>query len=134
MTTTTPNEPARIHIRVTGRVQGVGFRAFVMQAGTLFGLTGWVRNVGYDQVETVAEGRREVLLRFLESVKTGPRPSRVDEAQVDWETPTGEFKHFGMDLEFLLRREPKWQGIMKGILFQPGDIVKHGDAAEKENG
>jgi len=45
-----------------------------------------------------------------------------------------EFKHFGMDLEFLLRREPKWQGIMKGILFQPGDIVKHGDAAEKENG
>ena len=45
-----------------------------------------------------------------------------------------EFKHLGMDLEFLLRREPKWQGIMKGILFQPGDIVKHGDAAEKENG
>ena len=44
-----------------------------------------------------------------------------------------EFKHFGTDLEFLLRRKPKWQGIMKGILFQPGDIVKHGDAAEKGN-
>jgi hypothetical protein len=44
-----------------------------------------------------------------------------------------EFKHFGMDLEFLLRRKPKWQGIIKGILFQPGDIVKHGDAAEKRN-
>ncbi len=44
-----------------------------------------------------------------------------------------EFKHFGMDLEFLLRRKPKWQGILKGILFQSGDIVKHGEAAEKEN-
>lgn len=44
-----------------------------------------------------------------------------------------EFKHFGMDLEFLLRRKPKWQGILKGILFQSGNIVKHGDAAEKQN-
>ena len=44
-----------------------------------------------------------------------------------------EFKHFGMDLEFLLRRKPKWRGILQGILFQPGDIVKHGDAAEKKN-
>lgn len=44
-----------------------------------------------------------------------------------------EFKHFGMDLEFLLRRKPKWQGILKGILFQSGDIVEHGEAAEKAN-
>jgi hypothetical protein len=44
-----------------------------------------------------------------------------------------EFKHFGMDLEFLLRRKPKWHGILKGILFQSGDIVKHGEAAEKRN-
>ena len=42
-----------------------------------------------------------------------------------------EFKHFGMDLEFLLRRMPKWQRELKLILFQPGDIVKHGEAAEK---
>ena len=34
-----------------------------------------------------------------------------------------EFKHFGMDLEFLLRRTPKWREILEGILFQPGDIV-----------
>lgn len=44
-----------------------------------------------------------------------------------------EFKHFGMDLEFLLRRKTKWCGILQGILFQAGDIVKHGEAAEKEN-
>ena len=45
-----------------------------------------------------------------------------------------EFKHFGMDLEFLLRRTPKWREILQGILFQPGDIVAHGEAAEDEAG
>ena len=44
-----------------------------------------------------------------------------------------EFKHFGMDLEFLLRRKPKWKGILQGILFKDGDIVELGEAAEKAN-
>ena len=44
-----------------------------------------------------------------------------------------EFKHFGMDLEFLLRRMPKWQETLKGILFQSGDIVKHGEEAEEKS-
>ena len=43
-----------------------------------------------------------------------------------------EFKHFGMDLEFLLRRSPKWQTVLKEILFKEGDIVEHGEAAEDE--
>ena len=43
-----------------------------------------------------------------------------------------EFKHFGMDLEFLLRRTPEWREILKGILFKKGDIVSHGDEAEEE--
>jgi hypothetical protein len=43
-----------------------------------------------------------------------------------------EFKHFGMDLEFLLRQKPVWREILQGILFQPGDIVKHGEEAEEE--
>jgi hypothetical protein len=41
-----------------------------------------------------------------------------------------EYKHFSMDLEFLLRRTPKWREIAHGVLFQPGDIVEHGEAAE----
>ena len=44
-----------------------------------------------------------------------------------------EFKHFGMDLEFLLRQKKKWREILKGILFQEGDIVRHGEDAEHEN-
>ena len=42
-----------------------------------------------------------------------------------------EFKHFSMDLEFLLRRTPLWREIAQGILFQGGDIVAHGEAAEE---
>jgi hypothetical protein len=43
-----------------------------------------------------------------------------------------EFKHFSMDLEFLLRRTPVWREIAQGILFQDGDIVAHGEEAEEE--
>ena len=42
-----------------------------------------------------------------------------------------EFKHFGMDLEFLLRQKPEWREILQGILFRSGDIVEHGEAAEE---
>ncbi len=42
-----------------------------------------------------------------------------------------EFKHFGMDLEFLLRQKPKWRAMLKGILFKDGDIVENAEAAEK---
>ncbi|HEX3691631.1 MAG TPA: hypothetical protein VHV28_18165 [Solirubrobacteraceae bacterium] len=42
-----------------------------------------------------------------------------------------EFKHFCMDLEFLLRRKPSWREIATGILFQEGDIVAHGEDAEE---
>jgi hypothetical protein len=44
---------------------------------------------------------------------------------------TEEFKHFSMDLEFLLRRTPEWREVAEGILFQPGDIVERGEAAEE---
>lgn len=42
-----------------------------------------------------------------------------------------EMKHFGMDLEFLLRKKPEWRETLQGILFKPGSIVKHGDEAEE---
>src|SRR3954469_23447490 len=43
-----------------------------------------------------------------------------------------EFKHFGMDLEFLLRKMPKWKIVLQDILFRDGDIVEHGEEAEKD--
>jgi hypothetical protein len=45
-----------------------------------------------------------------------------------------EFKHFSMELEFLLRSTPKWREIAQGILFQDGDIVKHGEKSEAAAG
>jgi hypothetical protein len=42
-----------------------------------------------------------------------------------------EMKHFGMDLEFLLRKKPQWREVLQGILFTTGDIVKLGDEAEE---
>ncbi|MEN3281049.1 MAG: uncharacterized protein V7607_2189 [Solirubrobacteraceae bacterium] len=45
-----------------------------------------------------------------------------------------EFKHFGMDLEFLLRRTPKWRIALETILFRSGDIVENGELAEKAEG
>jgi acylphosphatase len=92
-----PNEIVRAHVWVMGRVQGVGFRAHaVWSARQISGLTGWVRNVGYDTVEAVAEGPRDKVDRFLEMMKQGPRSSRVDDSKVEWENPTGEFEEFGM--------------------------------------
>jgi acylphosphatase len=87
----------RAHIWVKGRVQGVGFRAHVEYATRqIGGLTGWVRNVGYDTVEAIAEGERTNVDRLIEAMKQGPRSSRVDDSNVEWETPTGEFTQFGV--------------------------------------
>jgi len=86
----------RIHVWVQGRVQAVGFRAFVQQNAFQIGVTGWVRNVGYDTVEAVAEGTREQIDRFLQMMKRGPSVSRVDESREEWEQATGEFRSFGV--------------------------------------
>jgi acylphosphatase len=87
----------RAHIWVKGRVQGVGFRAHVeYRARQIGGLTGWVRNVGYDTVEAVAEGPRATVERLIEVMKEGPSASRVDESKIEWEKPTAEFAQFGV--------------------------------------
>lgn len=94
---TSKSSIVRAHIWVKGRVQGVGFRAHVeYRARQIDGLTGWVRNVGYDIVEAIAEGERANVERLIQAMKEGPRGARVDESKVEWETATGEFVRFGM--------------------------------------
>ena len=89
-------DAVRAHVWVTGRVQAVGFRAYVESIARQAGVTGWVRNVGYDTVEAVAEGTREKVEQFIELMKQGPSASRVDESKVEWENVTGEFREFGV--------------------------------------
>ena len=69
---------------------------FVYNAARAEALTGWVRNVGYNTVEAVAEGTDEQIKRFLEMTKRGPSISRVDESREEWEQVTGEFDVFGV--------------------------------------
>lgn len=91
---TNPNETVRVHIWVKGRVQAVGFRAHVEYNALQIGVLGWVRNLGRDMVETVAEGTRGQIDQFIEIVKKGPRAGRVDEARVEYEEPTGYLDGF----------------------------------------
>lgn len=92
-----PNELIRAHIWVKGRVQGVGFRAHVeYHARQIGGITGWVRNVGWNTVEAVAEGSREHVEHLIAMMREGPRASRVDEVKIEYETITGEFSEFGV--------------------------------------
>ena len=90
------DEIVRVHVWVQGLVQNVGFRAYVEYSARQLGVAGWVRNVGYDTVEAVAEGERKKADRFVEAMKAGPRASRVNESKVEWENATGEFKEFGV--------------------------------------
>ena len=89
-------EMSRLHVWVKGRVQGVGFRAFTARTAQMLGLRGWVRNVGNDRVEAVAEGPRDALEEFLAAVRVGPRAAIVEEIQEDWETPEGKFSGFNV--------------------------------------
>lgn len=89
-----PNEQIHAHIWVKGRVQNVGFRAYVEYKALHIGVLGWVRNIGQDTVETVAEGTRIQIDEFIEMVKQGPRGSRVDEARIEYEPLTGQLSGF----------------------------------------
>ncbi|HCL30203.1 MAG TPA: acylphosphatase [Candidatus Latescibacteria bacterium] len=85
----------RIHARVEGRVQGVGFRWFTADLALRLGLTGFVRNLADGAVEAVAEGPSADLERWIEQIRRGPPMSRVLSCTVNMTTePTGEYERF----------------------------------------
>ncbi len=73
-----------MHCLVSGRVQGVGFRFFVMDQARRHGLSGWVRNLPGGQVELEAVGDRAELEALLADVRGGPTLARVDGVDVEW--------------------------------------------------
>ncbi len=84
----------RLHARVRGRVQGVGFRYYVLSAAVELGLTGWVRNRRDGSVEVVAEGDLESLKSLVRALERGSRSSAVDQVTTDLQPASGEFGSF----------------------------------------
>ena len=78
-----PSSHSRVHMLVTGMVQGVGFRYFTVMAARRFGLTGWVCNRMDGSVELEAQGEGIDLERFERVVEAGPRWSRVEHVDID---------------------------------------------------
>ncbi len=91
-------EQARVHATVSGRVQGVGFRYFVLRKARELRLRGWVRNLGTSEVELLAEGPRSDLHQLLDAVRQGPPMSWVQNLRADWMEPKGDLA--GFDLKY----------------------------------
>lgn len=84
----------RLHLLVTGRVQGVWYRATTRAEARDLGLRGWVRNLPDGRVEVLAEGPRGALEALLAWCHRGPPLARVDQIQVTWEPAEGGFVGF----------------------------------------
>ena len=84
----------RLSVRITGRVQGVGFRNFTQMRARQLGVAGWVRNEKDGSVRLEAEGPRGALDDLLDAVQEGPRTAHVEEVDADWEDATNEFDVF----------------------------------------
>jgi acylphosphatase len=80
---------ARLIARVEGRVQGVGYRAFVRERAEALGLAGWVRNLPSGDVDLEAEGPRVTLERLLRDLQKGPPASRVQHVHAEWAPARG---------------------------------------------
>jgi acylphosphatase len=98
-----PAQPAqadklrRVKALVSGRVQGVGFRAFTnAQANRIGGLTGYVRNLKDGRVEAVIEGPDAKVEELIKAIRTGPSGARVEGVELEEQKPTGEFKSFAV--------------------------------------
>lgn len=84
----------RLHARVEGRVQGVGFRYFVLDNAQPLRVTGWVRNRWDGTVEVIAEGTREDLDALLAAIHRGPHRHTTSGVKLEWLEATGEFNSF----------------------------------------
>lgn len=87
---------ARLDATIFGRVQGVGFRYFVLRHAAELGLKGWVANTPDGSVRCVAEGPRDQLELLLERIRVGPGSATVDRVSEAWMPPTGTLGPFGV--------------------------------------
>lgn len=87
---------ARLEATARGRVQGVGFRYFVLRRGMELGLTGWVANESDGSVRCIAEGPRSDLEALLATMERGPTGALVEGVRATWSDATGSLRDFGI--------------------------------------
>ncbi len=85
------------HIRVSGRVQGVGYRYFAVRNAEMLGLTGFVRNCSDGSVELKVEGERDLIEQFGKILKDGPRFSRVNKLDLTFDAYQAKYTNFIVD-------------------------------------
>lgn len=88
------SEKASAFIVVSGTVQGVGFRFFVVRKAQEHGLRGWVRNTNEETVESEVEGEKSLILDYIKDLKTGPRGAKVMDVKVEWNLFQNKYKDF----------------------------------------
>lgn len=77
----------RAHVVVSGRVQGVAFRAFTREQALHRGLCGGVRNLDDGRVEAFIQGSRADVMALIDTIRVGPRLAHVDDVAVSWSEP-----------------------------------------------
>ena len=87
-------EQVRLYAVVHGLVQGVNFRYYTALEARRLGVVGYVRNQWDGTVEVVAEGERSLVEQLLAFLHRGPRWAAVEQVNVQWQSPTGEFRRF----------------------------------------
>jgi acylphosphatase len=92
----------RAHIFVTGKVQGVFFRASTRSEAINLNVNGWVRNVSDGRVEAIFEGKRENVEQMIEFCRVGPRAADVSRTDVRWGKFIGEFTDFAVKEDLIL--------------------------------
>ena len=85
-----------VHVIISGRVQGVWFRASTKQIAKQLGLTGWVRNTPDGCVEAVFEGDEKLVEEIIKWCHHGPALSKVNNVEVKNQEPTNEFSDFSI--------------------------------------
>ncbi len=85
---------SRVHLLVSGIVQGVFFRQSTVDEARRLGVAGWVRNLPDGRVEVEAEGERAALDALVRFCRRGPPAAQVDGVEVTWSAPRGDFASF----------------------------------------
>jgi len=91
-----PEDTLTVNMKITGKVQGVGFRYFVLRQAQKLGINGWVSNKSNGDVEALAQGEKADLEQFIAKVKEGTTFSRVDNVNLEWMNK-GE-QYFGFEI------------------------------------